>query len=323
MKIEEARALVFGAGSIGERHINNLLHLGCPTIFVFRQRNLPLRNIDGSKIQVFTDLKEIEALNPNVAFVTSPTAQHLNHALECVNRGIPVLVEKPLSHTLQGLDKLKASVRQHRSLLQVGYMMRFHPLLKKVHHYIAQETFGKLIYFRTYWGEHLPYWHPWEDYRTSYAAQKALGGGAALTLSHDIDLANWLTGASLLSYDTTYNTRSSLEVDVESAADINLQYENGVTGHVHLNFFQKVPRREYQFEFENASLSIDFFQAELRIVKEQATEIIKIENFDRNDLFLEQTKAFFGLIRTVDQAAHAIRQIEESELIIKICQNGK
>ena len=55
MKIQEAKALVFGAGSIGERHINNLLTLGCNTIFVYRQRNLPLRNVENSKIHVFTE----------------------------------------------------------------------------------------------------------------------------------------------------------------------------------------------------------------------------------------------------------------------------
>jgi predicted dehydrogenase len=323
MKIEEARAVVFGAGSIGERHINNLLTLGCNDILVYRQRNLPLRNVESAKVKIFTDLDDIAKLHPTVAFVTSPTAQHLSQTELCVSLGIPVLVEKPLSHTLEGLEKLKRLVHEKHSLVQVGYMMRFHPLLQKVKRAIEDQTWGKLIYFRSYWGEYLPAWHPWEDYRTSYAARKELGGGAALTLSHDLDLANWLTGAPVKSYHTTFNNRSSLEVNVESGADINLQYENGVTGHVHLNFFQKVPRREYQFEFDQASVLIDFYKAELTIRTENDTEVIKAEAFDRNNLFLDQTRAFFNLTHLKDPTLHAIQQIEESALIISICQDER
>lgn len=323
MKIEEARAVVFGAGSIGERHINNLLTLGCHDIWVYRQRNLPLRNVESSMVKIFTDLREIADLNPTAAFITSPTAQHLSQTQLCVSLGIPVLVEKPLSHTLEGLEELKSLVIEKQSLVQVGYMMRFHPLLQKVKQAIEDHTWGKLIYFRTYWGEYLPNWHPWEDYRTSYAARKELGGGAALTLSHDLDLANWLAGDELKEYHTTFNTRSALEINVESAADVNLDYNNGVTGHVHVNFFQKVPRREYQFEFDQASLCIDFYKAELTIRTADHSEVIKIDAFDRNNMFLDQTRAFFNLIDLKDPVTHALKQIEESALIISICENER
>lgn len=323
MKIEQSRALVFGAGSIGERHINNLLHLGCKDIVVYRQRNLPLRNVDSSKIRVITDLDEIPALSPDVAFVTSPTAQHLLQTTYCLKQGIPVLVEKPLSHTLAGLSELKDLILEKNTLLQVGYMMRFHPLIQKVKKATEDKTWGNLIGFRSYWGEYLPQWHPWEDYRTSYAARKELGGGASLTLSHDIDLANWIAGTPVSLYHTVFNTRSLLEVNVESGADINLKYENGITGHVHLNFFQKVAKREYQFEYDDASVTIDFFKAELTVRTVDHTETISVKDFDRNDLFIEQTKAFYALIGSADQTAHALNQVEESELIITICQHGK
>ncbi|MBC7487931.1 MAG: Gfo/Idh/MocA family oxidoreductase [Cytophagaceae bacterium] len=322
MKIQDAKVLIFGAGSIGERHINNLLKLGCPSIFVYRQRNLPLRNVQSANIQVITSWEEIDEIKPDAAFITSPTAQHLFQAKECVKRKIPVLVEKPLSHSSEGLNELKQLVQTHQSFVQVGYMMRYHPLIQKIKEMIAHQPLGKLVYFRSYWGEHLPYWHPWEDYRTSYAARKELGGGAALTLSHDIDLANWLSNSSLLSYHTIHNFNSTLEVDVESAADINLKYKNGLSAHVHLNFFQKIPRREYQFEFEQASVYFDFFKSELQIVSEQGTEVIKADHFDRNDLFIAQTQAFFEQLDKPGSVAHSIRQIEESELIITICQHG-
>ncbi|MEI2709772.1 MAG: hypothetical protein V9E96_12270 [Chitinophagaceae bacterium] len=63
---------------------------------------------------------------------------------------------------------------------------------------------------QTFWGEYLPAWHPWEDYRTSYAAQKENGGGAALTLSHDIDVVNWIANSAVQRYSSFANHHSAL-----------------------------------------------------------------------------------------------------------------
>ncbi len=123
------------------------------------------------------------------------------------------------------------------------------------------EELGKLLSIQTYWGEYLPDWHPWEDYRQSYAARRELGGGVALTLSHDLDLVNWLAGSAVKTWNTLKNYRSSLEIDVESGADVSLGYENGITAHCHLNFHERVPRRWYRFVWEEGSVEIDYFKA--------------------------------------------------------------
>ena len=47
------------------------------------------------------------------------------------------------------------------------------------------------FYFRSEWGEFLPNWHPKENYKKSYAANKKMGGDISLTLSHDLDLAKF------------------------------------------------------------------------------------------------------------------------------------
>jgi predicted dehydrogenase len=197
-------------------------------------------------------------------------------------------------------------------------MMRFHPLMQKLKNSIEQHTYGNLLSFTTHWGEYLPDWHPWEDYRTSYAAQKELGGGAALTLSHDIDLANWLAGSSLKQYYVMKNYRSSLEVNVEAGADFLVNYENGVTGHIHLNFFEQPASRYMAFVFEEGSIHFDYYKAVLFIKSKEGTQEIAVENFDRNELFVEQTKAFLhGLQQYTLQ--DSLQTIAESELITKMC----
>jgi predicted dehydrogenase len=110
-----------------------------------------------------------------------------------------------------------------------------------------------------------------------------------------------------------------LEVDVDAAADFLLGFKNGVTGHVHLNFFQKVPRREYRYEFREASVSFNFFTQELEVRQKQETNVFILENFERNDLFINQTKDFFAQIETYteDQTIH---NIQEAARVVALCE---
>lgn len=314
---KEIPLLVIGAGSIGERHIGILQRLGYKNIYVFRQRNLPLRNIDVDTVHIFTDWNKVETINPVAAFICTPTSQHLTQAIACASCGIHLLVEKPLAAQSSGLEDLKKIVADKKVYLQVAYMLRFHPLMQKLKEFIVTNSYGQLLNFQTYWGEYLPGWHPWEDYRNSYAASKELGGGAALTLSHDIDLVLWLADSKMSNYSTVKNFRSSLEVDVESGADINFQFENGITGHCHVNFFEKYPRRNYRFVFENASIEIDYFKNQMMILTKDKSETVNAENFDRNNMFEEQSKYFMNKISSFN-VEESLRTIKESEIIIQI-----
>lgn len=308
--------LVIGAGSIGERYIRNLWTLGYKNIVVLRTRNLPFRDIGSAEVNVVTSWKEAEQVRPVAAFVCNPTALHLNSAMECATRGIHVLVEKPLSHTTEGLDKLAHVAVEKNVLVHVGYMMRHHPLLKRVYEMVSSNEYGRLIQLQSHWGEYLPDWHPWEDYRTSYAAKRELGGGVALTLSHDLDLACWIAGGKLEESKRIFNFSSSLEVDVESGADFLLKFDTGVIANVHLNFFQRSKERWYNYIFDKAVVSIDFFKNEMIIRDGQGERMERLDNFDRNDLFLEQIQYFF---KSLNQPEKSAISIAESKQIINLC----
>lgn len=312
------KIVVFGAGSIGERHIGILQELGFENIWVYRQRMLPMRNIDADRVQVFTDLERVEEIQPLAAIICTPTAQHLEQARYCAERGIHVLVEKPLTHTPAGLDELKEALRYSGSYLQVAYMLRYHPLIERLHTGLQAKEWGDLLSMQTYWGEYLPDWHPWEDYRHSYAARSELGGGVTLTLSHDLDLVNWLANSPVAESTVMAHYQSPLEVDVESGADITFCYENGITAHCHLNYYERVPRRYYRFICTEASIEIDYFRAEMRILQPRQEETLGMDGFERNDMFRAQMRDFFRRIHAPDRTAQSLRAIEESRAILRV-----
>ena len=313
--------LVFGAGSIGERHLGILQKLGYTNLWVYRQRNLPLRTLDPTNFHIVTDLEALDKVAFRAAIICTPTAQHLGQTLWCVRRRIPVLVEKPISHSLDGFQELKDALTEYPTLIQVAYMLRYHPFFQQIKKWTESGELGPLFSMQTYWGEYLPDWHPWEDYRQSYAARRDLGGGVALTLSHDIDLVNWVASSPVATWNTLKNDRSNLEIDVESGADVSLGYENGVTAHCHLNFHERVPRRWYRFVFEEGSVEVDYLQATCTVLRpRQEPDIQTLENFDRNQLFEDQTRDFLRTIKNKGSfEGSSARVLAESEVILRIC----
>ena len=309
---------VLGAGSIGERCIRNLWLLGYRRILVYRQRNLPFRDVGEAQVRVVTDWEELLKLKPYAAFVCTPTSYHIAQSTELIRVGIHTLVEKPLSHSLEGIAALTEVVSQGNALLWVGYMMRQHPILKSLKRVIEEKTYGNLISIQSKWAEYLPDWHPWEDYRISYAARKEMGGGAALTLSHDIDMVNWLAGNPISKWAIFKNYRSKLEVDVESGAEIILQYEDGITAGLHLNYYEKSKERFLKLVFDNASFTVDFFECTLTEKKDKTAEIKYFPEFERNQLFIDQIGMFMN--KTIDfQVEDSLCQLSESKQIISIC----
>jgi len=156
-----------------------------------------------------------------------------------------------------------------------------------------------------HWGEYLPQWHPWEDYRQSYAARADLGGGVIRTLTHPLDYLRYLIGEvdSLWSFN---GHLSPLEMDVEDAAEIGLRFVSGAVGGVHLNYFQRPPVHRLEIVGTGGTLRWDNADGVLHHFKMPATfgtfseeppapvveAVAPPEGFERNQLFLAQTRHF-------------------------------
>ena len=286
--------LVIGAGSIGERHIG-IVRAAWPDtkIVVLRSRNLPLRSIEADWVTIETEWEAAMTHMPAVAIICTPTAQHAAEATRCLAAGLDVLVEKPIAHNLAGKEELTSMLAASGRYLQIAYMLRYHPFMQQISGLIASEKYGQLVSSTTYWGEYLPDWHPWEDYRESYAAKKELGGGAALTLSHDLDLVMWLHGAlQSSSISKSYSKTLAVDPDVEAIADVQLTFENGSIASCHLSFADRFPRRHYRFVFDEAAIDINYFEERMEIHTQSGMETIALNGWHRNDMFAAQWADF-------------------------------
>lgn len=290
------KILICGVGSIGERHISNLLSLGYENIILFRTSKKDLRNIKVN-LETFSNLEQALNEKPDLAFVTNPTSFHIDTAITCANAGCHIFIEKPLSMNMDKVDILKKIVDKKGLICMTGFMYRYHPLVKIMKSIIEEKKYGNLVFIRSSWGEYLPDWHPWEDYKSSYAANDSLGGGPTSTLSHDLDLCIWLVNSSVINSTNYGNYNSSLDIKSSHSNDILLRFKNGVTANLHFDFIQKPYQRIFELVFDKGKVLFDYYSNKLTLYDlDGKSEEIMEDNFERNDMFIAELKDLFDSI---------------------------
>jgi predicted dehydrogenase len=310
------KILIAGFGSIGRRHFHNLLALGERDILFYRsgRSTLPDDELEGYPVE--TDLQAALSHRPQAVIVANPTALHLDVAIPAAEAGCSLLLEKPISHTLDRLPELQAALRSSGAQVFVGYQFRFHPGLRQVKRLVEEGAVGRLVSVRAHWGEYLPGWHPWEDYRQGYSARQDLGGGVVLTLCHPLDYLRWLFGevASLWAFT---GQLSDLGLSVEDTAEIGLRFFGGALGSLHLDYCQRPPSHRLEMigtrgviRWDNAGDAVQLYRAS----DDQWSSFSVPAGFERNIMFLDQMRHFLAVARgeakplcTLDDGLQALR----------------
>lgn len=292
------KIMIAGLGSIGRRHMRNLSALGQKDIFLYhtRQSSLPEEELGGFPIE--SDLSTALAQKPEAVIISNPTSLHLQVAIPAAEAGCAILLEKPISHTLQGVDQLETSLVRGGSRLLVGYHFRFHPTLQLADKLLKEGVIGPPISVRCQWSEYLPGWHPWENYRQSYSARADLGGGVVLTLSHPLDYLRMLLGEveALWAFTST----KGLELSVEDTAEIGLRFVNGATGSLHLDYLQRPTRHNLEVIGPQGSLRWDNHDGTLKVLSPegQTRQVHRTPfGFKRNTLFMNEMRHFLAVAR--------------------------
>tara|TARA_B100000965_G_C19593780_1_gene759165 strand:- start:2526 stop:3461 length:936 start_codon:yes stop_codon:yes gene_type:complete len=291
------KILICGTGSIAKRHYKNLIKLGYKDIIFYKSTRKQILIPKINKNQVYLNLDNALKERPKIAFICNVTSLHIDTAIKCVKKKCNIFLEKPISNNLKNLNYFKKLVSKNKSKVFVGYMMRFHPLILKLKNMIDNKKIKNIFYINSVWGEYLPNWHRYENYETSYASQKKLGGGAALTLSHEIDLMSFLFG-DIQKVTTLKSYKSKLKLNTDFSTTHLIRFKNEVDCSINVNFLNNPPYRKMLILSENYQIFFNYFKSELILINNKnKKKIIKNKSFNRNDLFLNELKFFFKELR--------------------------
>ncbi len=319
------RFLIAGYGSIGRRHLRNLLALGEQDIILLRSHRSTLSEEEIANFPVETDLHTALAHHPDAVIIANPTALHMQVAVPAAEAGCAILMEKPVSHTLTDVEALREAMAANHHRLVVGFQFRFHPTLRLVAQKIADGEIGVVQSARAHWGEYLPGWHPWEDFRQGYAARADLGGGVILTLSHPFDYLRWLLG-DVEAVWAFLGASGGLDLPVEDSAEVGFRFASGAIGSLHLDYLQQPATHTLEVIGAKGTLRWDNATGALSVfTPEQGWQIrLPPEGFERNWLFMEEMRHFIRVTRGEELSVCSLEDgIRALELALAARQSGQ
>lgn len=316
--------LIIGLGSIGRQHLRNLIALGQHNILLCRSGKGTLPDDELSAFASTQNLQEALARRPRAVIVANPTAFRVPVASAAAQAGCHLFLEKPVSHAPEGVAMLARAVEARGLCAQVGFQFRFHPALRQIKQWLVAGAIGRAVSIKAHWGEYLPGWHPWEDYRNSYSARVQLGGGVITTLCHPFDYCRWLLG-EVQSVLALAGRLSGLEIEVEDVAQIILRFESGALGSVYLDYVERPPRHDLQIIGQHGKITWNYANSVATLCHADSrlsSTFAPANGFERNFMFLEEMRDFIYCLNTGAQPQCHLRDgIRALEIALAVKQS--
>ena len=246
--------------------------------------------------------------------VSNPTSLHLRYLLKAIDHNINALIEKPVASSYREIKPVENKIKDRKNKVYVGFNLRFHPIVREVSKIITTNRYGKVLKADLFVGEYLPYWHPYEDYRASYAAKKELGGGALRALCHEIDLGQYWFG----DYNKVFSKVSKisgLDINVDDNTDIFAEMKNGILLKITMDYLNPVVERRGRILFEKGLLKYNFSNMDITFTDYATKEgklLLKIENYDYNAQYKCQMEKF------INKSNEEICSLEEGISVTRI-----
>ena len=299
------KILIVGLGSIGKRHLKIVKEILPNSIIIAyghdeRNKQDKILGIDKS----FIDLKKVIDEKPDIAIISNPASLHVPVAKELALSGIDLLIEKPLSDNYFDARDLVKTCKLNNIKLMTGFNLRYLPCLVFLRQQLQKSIIGRVMSIRIEVGQNLKKWRPNTDYSKSVSANKNLGGGVLLELSHEIDYLSWLFGDVKWVFGHISHL-SKLDLDVEDSANILIGLDrhaynkNNVVASINMDFLRNDDTRYCYVIGEDGTLKCNLLKGSVEYFSKKINEWEEIfsNNPERNYTFKKQ---FLDLLSLVD-----------------------
>lgn len=309
--------LVIGCGSIGKRHIRNLKSMSVGEVIAYDTDDKQCSQVELEYgVKTYNDLESAFERKPQIAVICTPTNLHIPLSISAAKNDCHLFVEKPLSHTLNGIEDLIKVVKQKNLITLIGCNMRFHVGPRKVKEILNLGIIGKVLSARIETGSYLPGWRPQQNYKKTYSARENWGGGCVMDCIHEIDLALWYLDDVRSLYSVTKNL-GVLDIDAEEISEIVCEFESGAIGSIHLDYISRTYERKNHIIGELGSIFWDFGKGSVEVYladKDKWEEYKEPANYDINQMYVEELSYF---ISCVNENKETFNNVERAAKTLK------
>lgn len=232
--MNQIRLGIIGVGNMGSGHLQNVLDGLCPSVTVTAVSDINPEKLEQVKtkdpsIALFTDtLEMLDSGLIDAALIAVPHYDHPTYAIECFQRNIHVLIEKPAGVYTRQVRIMNEEAEKANVKFGIMFNQRTNPLFAKAREIVQSGSLGapkRLVWIITNWYRTQAYYDS-GSWRASWTGE---GGGVLLNQApHNLDLWQWIFGMpkkirAFCSFGKYHN------IDVEDDVTIYGEYENGAT----------------------------------------------------------------------------------------------
>jgi predicted dehydrogenase len=308
---------IIGLGSIGKRHLRLIAKIR-PDIEIIVMRSGYGDACEEEKMATKTvhSISEVVSENVQAAIVSSPATLHLEQSLKLAKFGVHLLIEKPISHTLDGVNELLKISKESNLIVMVGYVLRYDPGAIKFKNWLDSKVKGKILHARIECGSYLPDWRQKQDYKKTVSALPELGGGALLELSHELDYLHWFFGKPK-SVQAQIRNSGALNINVEDQVDLLITSKQNYCISVQIDFSRRHVERICKVLTVEGELIWDAVNKSVicKMVNEDSL-YYEYDN-EKDDIYHTQLKTFIDcvennadLVVTAEDGANVMRLID-------------
>lgn len=230
------KILINGCGYIGRVHLKSIqtFHLCEAAICDVNPERVKETAEEFDIEETYTSLEEALEHPFDGVVICTPNLFHEDNIRKCMEAGLNVMVEKPVSHTLESAESICSLAKEYNRFVFVAYCLRFAPAYQMIKAYVNDGKLGKVFGVRASVAGKKAI----TDARTDYRTKKSMGGGVVSDFSHEIDYALWFVDKKVLNVCQKTKNVVHKDWDVPDAAEVLIECEDDVLISVHMDFLQ-------------------------------------------------------------------------------------
>ncbi|WP_419824508.1 Gfo/Idh/MocA family protein [Anoxybacterium hadale] len=294
-----------GLGSIGRKHLANLLRL-CEERKLSVEIHALRNEISGQSKYESISAQQLDRLlakqvndpalldqDYDITFITNPSSLHYSTIAAMAGRTKHMFIEKPVfTDVNERVSDLNLGID---GIYYVAGPFRYSEVIRTLKNAAIEE---QIYCARVICSSYLPDWRPETDYRGCYSAKKELGGGVALDLIHEWDYLTMIFGFPKHVF-CMRGKYSHLEIDSEDAAFYIADY-GALAVELHLDYFGRAPRREIELFTRGGNITGDLIShtVSFRGIQSETPKILTDISFQEtmDDLYDREMKFFLDHI---------------------------
>ena len=217
---------VAGCGSMARRRIRHALQATADAVAVWDIRADRIAEVKRlyPEVTPLAGPEVFDEFRPDGLFICVPPSEHQFYLDWALTRGVPFMVEQPISDHPGEMARVLDQVERQRLVTHVSCNQRYFEPIQALKRVIESGELGPVCAVLAERGEWLPDWHPYEPYKDYYPSNRALGGG--MDAICDLEWIRYLFG-EVATGRALARRKSSLDIDTDDCVDLLLDMHNG------------------------------------------------------------------------------------------------